>query len=40
MFMYKFSEEDDASARPNNQFILLIMYKWIEDQVWMQYTLH
>ena len=39
MFMYIFHEEDDASAWSNNQFILLVMYKWIEDQVWMQYTL-
>ena len=38
MFMYIFYE-DDASAWPNNQFILLVMGKWIEDQVWMQYTL-
>ena len=39
MFMYIFYEEDDTSAWSNNQFILLVMCKWIEDQVWMQYTL-
>ena len=39
MFMYTFYEEDDTSAWSNNQLILLIMYKRIEDQFWMQYTL-
>ena len=40
MLMYIFYEEDDASAWSKNQLILLIMHKWIEDQVWIQYTLH
>ena len=31
---------EKSSAWSNNQFILLVMYKWIEDKVWMQYTLH
>ena len=39
MFMYIFYEEDDASTWSSNQFILYVIYKWIEDQVWMQYTL-
>ena len=39
MFMYIFYE-DDILAWSNNQFILLVMCKWIEDHVWMQYTLH
>ena len=39
MVMYIFYEEDDASAWLKNQFILLIKYKWIEDQVWIQHTL-
>ena len=39
MFMYIFYEKDDASNWSKNQFILSIMYKWIEEQVWVQYTL-
>ena len=35
MFMCMFDEEDDVSAWSNNQFILLVISKWIEDQVWM-----
>ena len=38
MFMY-ILYEGNASTWSHNQFILLVMYKWTEDEVWMEYTL-